>query len=167
MPLVVTGAAGSCEPTRSRTFEVVYWTNRDRSPKRVAAALDGAGKLEAVIPRQPSPTALYYYFETSSFRDGRAVRAQSPAVDSGSTPPSAPLMIVVSRDHLGDLDVDAAVLDVFDIARMMRHVYWQEPLPAADRLDFDHDGLVTERDIRTAVGLLSADRVPPTPHRSQ
>ena len=152
MPLIVTATAGACEPPRSRTFDLIYWTNRDGRQHRAAAALDGAGRVEAVVPRQPAPTAVYYDFEISSTRDGHTVHAHRPAAE--------PLMIVVSRDHLGDLDVDAAVLDVFDIARMMRHVYWHEALQAADRLDFDRDGLVTERDIRTAVELLSGDRVP-------
>jgi hypothetical protein len=66
----------------------------------------------------------------------------------------------VSRDHLGDLDVDGHALDVFDVVRMLRHLAWQEPLDPGER-DFDHDGRVTEADLRHAVALIVDDRSAP------
>ena len=68
---------------------------------------------------------------------------------------------MVSRDHLTDLDIDRHVLDVFDVVRMIRHVYWGEALPLADRLDLDDDGTVSERDIHTAIAVLLHDRSTP------
>src|SRR5207248_1153467 len=77
--------------------------------------------------------------------------------DTRGSPPageSTPFVYFVSKDHLGDLDRHGDLLDVFDLARMLRHVAWGEPLPFADRLDFDHDGRVTEADVRLAASLM-------------
>jgi hypothetical protein len=54
-------------------------------------------------------------------------------------------MTVVSRDHLGDLDVDGHALDVYDVARMLRHLAWKQPLAGEGHLDLDGDGRVTGR----------------------
>jgi hypothetical protein len=153
-PVIVTAQADACPAAVGRRVDLVYWTNRDRAARRLTAAPQATGGvLSFAVPRQPAPTALYYFLETRALIDGQPRTGQTPHAGA-----SGPMMTVISRDHLGDLDVDHYVLDVFDIVRMARHVYWNEALPLANRLDLDTDGTVTEHDIRVAVALLLHDR---------
>jgi hypothetical protein len=153
-PLIVTAQANACAPSADRRVELVYWTDRDRVARRLTATADaGGGLVSFTVPRQPAPTALYYFVETHALIDGGPHTARAPQAGADT-----PLMTVISRDHLGDLDIDHYVLDVFDIVAMVRHVYWNESLPLAGRLDLDADGAVTERDVRDAVALLLHDR---------
>jgi hypothetical protein len=102
----------------------------------------------------PSPTTYYYYFEY--FEAGAPDR---PAPRVGRMPrdgEAAPLVYFISDDHLGDLDRHGDLLDIFDLARMLRHVAWRDPLPFADRLDFDLDGEITGLDISLAGRALVA-----------
>jgi hypothetical protein len=155
-PIIVTALVNSCPAPAGRQVDLLYWTNVDRTPKRIAAHPNGlAQTVTFTVPRQPSPIALYYFFETRSSVEGRSSVNQIPP--TGDT---HPLMTVVSRDHLGDLDVDNHVLDIFDIVRMVRHVAWHEALPASVNLDLDGDGQTTERDIRTAIAVLLHRSVP-------
>src|SRR6185295_3487042 len=101
-------------------------------------------------------TAVYYYVDTTARAAGRTVHAMTPA--RGETDP---FMTVVSRDHLGDLDVDGHALDVYDVVRMLRHLAWSEPLTAAGQLDFDGDGRITEADVRRAAALIVDERGDP------
>jgi hypothetical protein len=150
LPLVVTTTAPQCDEERRKSIELVYWTNRDRTPKRLAATPGADGNIAVTLPAQPPGTAVYYYFDTSGVAsDGRTAHVPTP-----STGASDPLMTVVSRDHLGDLDVDNQRIDVYDVARMLRHVAWQDALPLRERLDFDADGRVTDTDIRRAASLI-------------
>jgi Dolichyl-phosphate-mannose-protein mannosyltransferase len=142
LPLVITGETFDCYGQRPQQADLVYWTNRDRAPQRVQATVGKNGDVTALVPAQPSPTAVDYYFETPPHPHGRQ------------------RTIVVSRDHLGDLDVDGHALDVFDIVRMLRHLAWQEPLDPGLR-DFDHDGRVTEADLRHAAALIVDDQSAP------
>jgi hypothetical protein len=40
-----------------------------------------------------------------------------------------PLVFFVSDRHTADLDADGALLDIFDVARVVRHLAWQEQVP--------------------------------------
>ena len=119
----MTAQASACAPSEGRRVDLVYWTNRDRAPRRLTATPDEAGGLSVAVPRQPTSTALYYFFEIQALVDGRPRTERSPRAGADT-----PMMTVISRDHLGDLDVDHSVLDVFDIVRMMRHLYWNDTL---------------------------------------
>ena len=157
LPLIVPAHAANCAPSSARRVDLMYWTNRDRAPRRLSAVPEAGGSvLTFEVPRQAAPTALYYYFDAHAQVDGRPLAAQTP--QDGA---HRPLMTVVSDDHFGDLDVDHHMLDVFDVVRMIRHVYWQEPLALAATLDLDGDGAVTERDIRAAIAVLVHDRDTP------
>lgn len=156
LPVIVSAVAASCDPSSRPRVELVYWTNRDPARNRLSAAPKADGSVMFTIPRQTSPTALYYYFELEGMAYGERRSGRTPFDGT-----DAPLMTAISRDHLHDLDVDGYVLDVFDVARMVRHVYWREPLPFSGRLDLTGDGEVDERDVRTAVALLVHDHAAP------
>ena len=156
LPIVITAAAPDCGADARPRIELVYWTNRDRTPRRESAMADAGGRITVEIPPQPSPTAVHYYFDTaSSAQSGHPHVVQTPAAG-----PSDPFTIDVSRNHLGDLDVDGQLLDVFDVVRMLRHVAWSEPL-TDPRLDIDGDGSVTTTDVRRAAALILDDRGAP------
>jgi len=153
-PPIATATLAACPASANRRLDLVYWTSRDRTPRRLTARPDAAGGIVTFdVPVQPTGTALYYYVEASAQVGGKRLSERSPAGGADS-----PLMTVISQNHLSDLDVDRHVLDVFDIVRMIRYVYWNEPLPPGNRLDLDGDGTVTERDIRTAIAVLLHDR---------
>jgi hypothetical protein len=156
MPLVVSMKVPACDAERRQAIDVVYWTNRDRTPRRIAAAPVAAGDFSVTLPAQPSPTAVYYYVDTTVRAAERVTHVQTP--ERGA---SDPLMTVESRDHLGDLDIDGHALDVYDVARMLQHLAWKEPLKDDDRLDLDGDGRVTEADVRRAASLIVAERSDP------
>ena len=156
-PPVAAATLNPCPASANRRLDLIYWTNRGRTRRRLSTAPNaGGGIVTFELPVQPAPTAVYYYFETTALVDGQPRSERTPKDGA-----DAPLMTVVSRDHLTDLDIDRHVLDVFDIVRMIRHVYWGEALPLADRLDLDGDGTVSERDIHTAIAVLLHDRSTP------
>ena len=67
---------------------------------------------------------------------------------------TAPYVYFISTDHLGDPDRHGDLLDVFDVARLVRRALWADPVPFAGQLDVDGDGRVTEQDLRAAVKAL-------------
>jgi hypothetical protein len=160
LPPVVTALPATCAFSSHRV-DLVYWTSRDRTRRRLTTSPANGAVAAFTLPVQPSPTAVYYYFENAGDIDGQRHDARTPA--NGD---DAPLMTVVSRDHLGDLDVDGYVLDIFDVARMVRHITWGDQLPVGRHdsvrgerpLDLDEDGAITERDVRMAVSALIHDR---------
>jgi hypothetical protein len=129
LPLVVTGRVADCTAPPAH-LAVVYWSDRDGEHRRVPVQWPGAREFTAQIPPSPAPTT--YYVDV----DG--------AVRSGD---ASPYVYFVSADHLGDLDRHDDLFDAFDLIRMMRTVAWSEPLPMRERLDFDGDGRVSERDV--------------------
>ena len=131
---------------------LVYWTDRDGTPHRLQP---GAGWSEQAggtfeVPPQPIPTTLYYYFE------------QSGATQTFTAPPGAaadPEVLFIADDHLGDLDRRGDILDAFDLARMLKHIAWAEPLPYRDRLDLNRSGAVDSEDLDVALTLLVPDLI--------
>ena len=138
LPLVVTGLVADCAAPPAH-LAVVYWSDRDREHRRVPVQWPGAREFTAWIPPSPAPTTYYVDVEG--------------AVRSGD---ASPYVYFVSADHLGDLDRHDDLFDAFDLIRMMRTVAWSEPLPMRERLDFDGDGRVSERDVRIGAGALLA-----------
>ena len=149
-PLVVSAAIRACAPGRPQSVVLVHWTDREPAHARLTPRPDGPDGVVAELPPSPAPTVAYFYFETA-WPDAPAL-VTTPAAGAG-----APFVFFVSTDHLGDLDRHGDLLDVFDLARMLRAVAWHEALPFAGRLDLDRDGRVTEHDIRIAAGLLLSD----------
>jgi hypothetical protein len=149
--LIVSARPRWCAPGAPVSMSLVYWTDRDRHPTRVAMRPGQAPTFVGEIPPSPAPTTVYYYLET-----------EWPAPEPATTTPAggslAPAVFFISTDHLGDMDRNGDLLDVFDIARMLRFLAWQNTLPFAGRLDLDHDGQITELDVHIAAGrLLSAN----------
>ena len=149
VPLLVTARLKPCASYRPASIALLYWTDRNPNRVRVPARQDEHGEVTAEMAPSPAPTAYYYYFDVAWLDQSGSYTRESPPVGE-----STPFVYFVSKDHLGDLDRHGDLLDVFDLTRMLRHVAWREPLPFADRLDFDHDGRVTEADIRLAASLM-------------
>lgn len=141
LPVVVTGRLGAC--ANGQPPVLVYWTDRDDSRRRVSMDLAADGAVQAEMLPAVAPTTYYY------------------SVDGPNRPDPAPFVYFVSTDQLGDLDRRGDLLDVFDLVRLARHVAWREPLPFADRLDFDADGRITDEDVRRSADVLLAHAQPP------
>ena len=145
--IVVTALRGPCA-TPDTTLALVYWTDRDRTPRQLPANDTVNGGIRVEIPGQPASTAIYYYLEASRPGDGRRSAATFRTPLDGDT---NPLVYFVSEDHLGDLDRYDDLLDVFDLVRVMRHVAWGEALPNAAFLDRTGDGAIALDDLRATV----------------
>lgn len=149
VPLLVTARLEPCASSRSESVTLVYWTDRNPARLRVPARADEHGEITAEMAASPAPTAYYYYFDVAWPDPSGPHTAHTPPAGDAT-----PLVYFVSKNHLDDLDRYGDLLDVFDLARMLRHVAWHEPLAFADRLDFDRDGRVSETDIRLAASLM-------------
>lgn len=126
---------------------LVYWTAADPTRHRVSPLTQTPVTVQFAIPPQPMPSTVYYFFEESG---GAPPRTVTTPLDGERRP----WVAFVSSDHVGDLDSRDDLLDIFDVGRMMRHLAWSEPLRAAERLDLDRDGRVTQADLFAAANLL-------------
>jgi hypothetical protein len=151
--IIVSAVRGPCT-TPDTTTSLMYWTDRDRTPRRLPAAIDGPDVVRVELPGQPAPTAIYYSLEATQPGNGNrpATTLRTP-LDGDINP----YVYFVSDDHLGDLDRHDDLLDVFDLVRLMRHVAWQEPLPNAALLDRNGDAAITIDDLRATVVRLLGD----------
>jgi hypothetical protein len=128
VPLVVVGQVNPCLPAIPVVNTMWYWTDRDPVRRRVdATAADRS--FDARLPAPGAAAVLYYYFESRCDEGGVTRTQRTPRLGE-----RAPFVYFMSGDHLGDLDVHADLLDVFDLIRLVRHEAWHEPLPYADRL---------------------------------
>ena len=146
VPLIVTGRLRDCA-ARPVTLELVYWTDRDAERRRIPAHWSEARAFRVDVPPSPAPTVYYFYFD--------GVPPSQPS------PQTTPYVYFVSSDHLGDIDKHGDVLDVFDLARMMRQIAWGEPAALRRRLDLDGDNQISESDVQLAVDALLAHADPP------
>lgn len=157
-PLAISAVQNPCGPDPSIPTQLVYWTDRDPQQRTIApeaASLTRTGSTY-LIPAQPTPTAVYYFF-----RQAQASATFTTPIEGAANP----FVAFVSDDHLGDLDRHDDVLDVFDLVRALRHVAWQEPVRAADKVDLTKDGRVDQDDIHAMVAAmmpaLAASYAPP------
>lgn len=111
-PIVVSGERQRCAIPDSRV-SLIYWTDRERRRHTLRPDSIIGERVVFTLPSQPSPTAIFYYFESGSLRAG-GVQATPP---EGA---QSPWLFFVSDDHLGDLDRGNDLLDVFDLVRAMR-----------------------------------------------
>jgi hypothetical protein len=150
VPLVVSGRVQPCAMNSIESIELRYWTSLDPNVRHQLITPGPGGAFEQAIDAPVAPAAVSYYFVIRATRDGRAIQSSTPQRGADD-----PRILVVSRDHLGDLDIASQWLDVFDIIRLTRHVVWEDPLVSADRLDLNHDGTSDEWDLRRAATLLA------------
>ncbi|MBY0493518.1 MAG: glycosyltransferase family 39 protein [Cyanobacteria bacterium] len=129
-PVIVTAAPNSC--IAGQTLTLVYWTDRDGNRQRVSPVAAGQ-RVSFAIPAPPPQTTLYYLFESGSFA-------------------SSTFVLFVDDRHLQDLDRHQLTLDVFDLARIARHIAWQEQIDGAN--DLDGNGIVDAADLNRAVRYL-------------
>jgi len=127
---------------------MVFWTDREPARHRLAGTQTAPQYFSFEIPGQPLDTAIYYYFEVA----GRADVERTPHGGEDE-----PLVFLVSGNHLGDMDRHGDLLDAFDIARLLRHLAWHEPLPFAGRLDMDGNGRIDHTDLERAAAALTID----------
>jgi dolichyl-phosphate-mannose-protein mannosyltransferase len=119
MPVVVNADQTDCAPGPPARAALLYWTNRDRTPRSIDGTFDGRTfTFEAPVAK--APYVLHY-----------AVRA---TWSDGVTETTSERLFFITNDHFGDLDRDAELIDAFDLLRMMRHVAWNEPLAWEERL---------------------------------
>jgi len=137
-PIIVSAepGCGSRAPIR-----LVYRTYRDKAWHAIDGVRTTGIRSQFEIPAQPLGTTLTYFFEA----DGRT----SPA--GGIL---APDIYFVSNDHLGDLDTEHAMLDIFDIGRLARHIAFGDAVPADDKVDLNRDGRSDAEDLSRAIALL-------------
>jgi hypothetical protein len=122
VPLVVTARANPCTEAPPASVTLAYWTDGDSVRRRVAAVPAGEGRMRFEIPPPRHAAAVYYYFDAVWHGDAAVSMPTPPGAEA------APLVYFVSANHLADLDVHGDLLDVFDIARLSRHLAWKEPL---------------------------------------
>ena len=144
VPPVVTGRLSAC--ATGDHAALVYWTDRNPQHQRTPLDIAPDNSVRAEMAAAAAPTTYYFY------------------VDGATAPRDpAPSVFFVTGDHLGDVDRHEDLLDVFDVVRLLRHAAWNEPVPAADRLDFDGDRRLTDIDVRRAASVLLAHASPPVP----
>ncbi len=153
-PVLVDADDYLCSPPTPATL--VYWTDRNRERVSLAPAGVTGRRYHYVIPGQPAPTALYYYFHATRPARGGAVELVNPPDGAQD-----PYVWFVDDDHLGNIDRHDDLIDVFDVIVLARHLAWQEPV-RTPRLDLDGDGGWSRRDLDRAVALLFGD-VQPAP----
>lgn len=138
-PIVISGAAGCAASVAPR---LVYKTSRDAGWKRLDAVSAEQNYFQFEVPAQPIPTTLYYFFESGELT--------TPAAGA-----NGPLIFFISDDHVGELDTRNEMLDLFDIARLARHLAgFDASANARGHLDYNKDGGVNEADLARAIALV-------------
>jgi hypothetical protein len=156
-PLDIRTSYQNCSKGSPSTTQLIYWTDRD-SVHRSVAPLSGkeTNPVHYELPPQSNGTTLYYYFEQAS---------QSGVFSAPFGGAANPYVAFISEDHLGDLDRHADVLDLFDVVRVLRHLAWGEPLPVADKLDLNRNGVVDEADLAAMIEATASDVMSRAPRR--
>ncbi len=148
VPILIDARIG-CGPGLPDEVRVVYRFGNE-APATLALTPIGDHHYAAAIPPPHRNAALYYYTEVvwpANLADPRV--HVTPAGGAGD-----PFVYFVSANHLGDLDTDDRLLDLFDAVRLLRHLAWNEPVKAAARFDRDGDGAITEGDLREHLKIM-------------
>lgn len=139
----------NCGPGIPESVKFAY--RLDRGPFTELTLTPSADRrYRGSIPAIGHNARVYYYTEVAW-----APQLANPPVRVTPKGGAAdPLVYFVSDQHTADLDVDDALMDVFDVVRVVRHLAWAEPMRAADRLDTDRDGAIDEADLRAMLRLM-------------
>jgi hypothetical protein len=132
----------NCGPGTPESVKVAYRIN-DGALNRIALTPTSGNRYLGSIPPVGGEARIYYHIEVN----------WPPGVTAAPslTPPGGdadPFIYFVSDRHTANLDVDDALLDLFDVAAVARHLAWAEPVRAHAKLDSDRDGDVDEADLR-------------------
>jgi hypothetical protein len=149
VPIIVEGTP-SCDLGKPVSVGLVYWTDAETAPRRIALERAADARYAGAIPAQFHSRTIFYYFDVTW-------ATSLPTPTERYTPaagPAEPLVYFLSDQHLGDMDSTDAVLDIFDLARLLQHIAWGESVRAAEKLDSDRNGQLDESDFRAAVGTL-------------
>jgi len=138
----------TCAPGRPEAVTLHYRTDTDATVRQVNLVEDGR-HWSGAVPAPGRNTRFYYWIEAH----WPAGSVDPPVRVSPPSGAAQPFVYFVSTDHVGDLDVDAALWDVFDVVRVLRHLAWQEPLPSA-ALDLNGDGVISEAELRSLLRLM-------------
>lgn len=162
VPVLVEGTL-TCGPGKPDSVDVVYWTDADSTHRRARLQPADATRYRGEIPAPSAPRTISYYFD---------VRWPASLASSGPhhTPaggPADPFIYFINRDHSADLDTADALLDIFDLARMLRHIAWHEPVRAESKLDIDRNGQLDEADFRVLVAKMLRRLEPSEPAADQ
>ena len=133
VPILISGGVRTCAiDERHGTLSLFYWTDFDPVKQRLSPLTLNpvTGRFTFELPPPPAGDAVYYYYFEAAWPSG----AGTTVVDTPAPGANAPSVYFVSQDHLGDMDVHADLLDIFDVIRLARHDAWGEPLAAADAL---------------------------------
>ena len=120
----------NCPPVTPRSVSLVYRVNGGAF-SRVTMLASAGGHYLASVPPVGHEARVDYYIETTWPEGG----AQPPVHTTPLGGAADALIYFVSERHTADLDESDALLDIFDVVRMVRHVAWGEPVRAADRLE--------------------------------
>lgn len=139
----------NCGPGVPRSVNLVY--RLDRGTFQSSALTPGAeGHYTGAIPSVGTETRVYYYIDVAWPPD----LADAPHHVTPAGGADDPLVFFVSDRHTADLDLDGALLDIFDVTRVVRHLAWQEQIPDTAKLDRDRDGDVDEKDLRALLVMM-------------
>ncbi|MBM3559775.1 MAG: hypothetical protein FJX53_07885, partial [Alphaproteobacteria bacterium] len=140
----------NCGAVTADAVNLVY--RIDHGPlNRIALAPAGGNRYEGSIPPVGRDARVYYHIEAR----WPAALATAPSLTPAGGD-ADPLTYFLSQRHTSNLDVDEAMLDVFDIVAIVRQLSWREPVPAtaAAKLDADGDGDIDEADLRAQLRRL-------------
>jgi len=150
----------NCGPGTPESVRLVYRLG-DAAPATIPLLPMGGNRYAGALP--PAGRDVPIYYSTQVRWPG-----MSPSVHETPAGGAAdPAVFFVSADHLGDLDTGDRLLDLFDVVRLLRYLAWQEPVRAASLLDQDHDGALTEADLRANLRIMlrGLDRGEPSTDR--
>ena len=153
----------NCAPGEPDLLVLAYRTNHDTSERRVRLEKGAPRHYLGAIPAHGRDTTIYYWIE-SHWPPALAPEPVHTVPPGGA---ADPFVYFASTNHLGDLDADHRLLDVFDVVRVLRHLAWDEAVPAAERFDANGDGRVSEDDLRRLLKFMLRflDRDGPAPDR--
>jgi multisubunit Na+/H+ antiporter MnhF subunit len=147
---VIFDVAMTCPPGRPDEVTLVYRTDGGPAERRVRLTEDANRHWHGEVPALARDGRLYYWLE-ARWPDGVTSQPVRSSPPGGA---ADPFVYFISSDHVGDLDVDGALWDVFDVTRLLRHMAWQEPVPPSPPLDRDGDGHAGEADLRALLQLM-------------
>jgi Dolichyl-phosphate-mannose-protein mannosyltransferase len=127
VPIVVEGQLNCTEEVLDEVV-LAYWSDHDGTERRLSPVHVEARHYTFEIPAVRTRAVIYYYFVTKWSGASHTTRTTPPAGRN------APFVYFVSDDHLGDLDVHGDLLDVFDVARLLRRQAWHEAIAGDERL---------------------------------